>query len=248
MNILLTNDDGYHAKGLQLLRRVMANHSTWIVAPDGERSAISHAITLWDPLRAQPLSDREYIASGTPTDCAYLGLHGLLSETPDCVLSGVNHGPNLGIDVLYSGTVAAAMEAARINVPAMALSLATHRPEDKDWKLVEERIPELFDLFVKLQKDDPSLLLNVNFPPLRAGHTPKIRLTRLGEVVYPQHIDEKFDPRGRPYYWIGGKPPTWDTDPETDCGCILAGDISVTPLKLDITHTSLLQKLRNQLS
>ena len=248
MKILLTNDDGYHAKGLQLLRRAMSSHELFVVAPDRERSAISHAITLWEPLRAQALSETDYLSSGTPTDCAYLGLHGLLEATPDCVLSGVNHGPNLGIDVLYSGTVAAAMEAARLNVPTMALSLATHRPSEKDWELVERMLPEVFALFLTLQAELSGHVLNVNFPAAREGHTPALRMTHLGQVVYPQSIEEKQDPRGRPYYWIGGEPPRWGEDPQSDCGCVLGGDISITPLKLDMTDQTLLQKLREKLS
>ncbi|MFH1145236.1 MAG: 5'/3'-nucleotidase SurE [Candidatus Eisenbacteria bacterium] len=236
MNILLTNDDGIDAVGLDTLRRSLEGFGElWVVAPEREHSAASHALTLHDPLRVRRLGERVFSISGTPTDCvlvAVRGIRGLMEPKPDLIVSGINHGPNMGDDITYSGTVAAAIEGRLLGLPALAFSNAAWHPEH--WEASGEVVRRVAKLFL----DDPRLrasLANVNIPDLPLSEIRGIRVTHLGKRKYRDEIEARTDPRGRMYYWIGGEPPVWEPDPESDFGAVSSGCVSVTPLRLDWT-------------
>lgn len=230
--LLLTNDDGIHAPGIQALRRAFSERwDILAVAPDRERSAASHALTLNHPLRANRLADDQIAVDGTPTDCVMLALKGLLDKYPSFVVSGINAGANLGDDVLYSGTVAAAAEATVLGVPSLAVSMVEPEQTDLDWAAditgtIVSRVMEHHPL-------PDGVFLNVNLPPVWSGK--KIEVTSLGTRSYRDVIIEKTDPRGRPYYWIAGQVEKWNGSAECDFAAIDRGNISVTPLHLDMT-------------
>ena len=242
MRVLLSNDDGVHAPGLKALAAAFEGDEVWVVAPDREQSASSHAISLHRPLRIQELSPRWYTVDGTPTDAVYVGLnHVLRAARPDLVVSGINHGPNLANDVLYSGTVAAAMEGALLGVNALAVSLAAPPPHDFG---EAARFAVSLARRVASSPQAAPLLLNVNVPP---GRIRGYRFVRLGKRTYGNEVVEKTDPRGRKYYWIGGEGgPTNEDIPGSDCNAALMdGLVSVTPLHLDSTHDAALSELRS---
>jgi len=242
VRVLLSNDDGVHARGLEALAAAFEGDEVWVVAPDREQSASSHAISLHRPLRMIELAPRRYAVDGTPTDAVYMGLNLVLRRTPpDVVVSGVNHGPNLGNDVLYSGTVAAAMEAALLGVNALAVSLAGTPPHDFS---EAARFAVALARRVVASPPPAPLLLNVNVPP---GPVRGYRFARLGRRTYGNEVVEKVDPRGRKYYWIGGEGgPTNEDIPGSDCNAaLLEGLVSVTPLHLDSTHDAVLQEMRS---
>jgi 5'/3'-nucleotidase len=238
VRVLLSNDDGVDARGLAALAAAFPDDEVWVVAPDREQSASSHAISLHRPLRMLPVGERRFAVDGTPTDAVYLAInHVMRGMRPDVVVSGVNHGPNLGNDVLYSGTVAAAMEGALLGVHAIAISLAARAPHDFGpaaafaaglaRRLLAEPAPA-------------PMLLNVNVPP---GPIRGFRLTRLGQRTYGNEVIEKQDPRGRSYFWIGGDASHRDI-PRSDCNTVLDdGLVAVTPLHLDLTHDAALSGL-----
>ena len=242
MRVLLSNDDGVHAPGLKALAAAFDGDEVWVVAPDREQSASSHAISLHRPLRIHELAPRWFAVDGTPTDAVYMGLNHVLRDArPDVVVSGINHGPNLANDVLYSGTVAAAMEGALLGVNALAVSLAGPPPHEFD------EAARFAVALVRLVASTPQpapLLLNVNVPP---GRIRGYRFVRLGKRTYGNEVVEKTDPRGRKYYWIGGEGgPTNEDIPGSDCNAaLLDGLVSVTPLHLDSTHDAVLQELRS---
>jgi 5'-nucleotidase len=242
VRVLLSNDDGVHAGGLRGVASAFASDEVWVVAPDREQSASSHAISLHRPLRMIEVAPRWYAVDGTPTDAVYMGLNLVLRDArPDVVISGVNHGANLGNDVHYSGTVAAAMEGALLGVPAIAVSLAAPPPHD-----FAEAARFTVALARQLVASAPPapLLLNVNVP---AGRIRGYRFTRLGRRTYGNDVVEKTDPRGRKYYWIGGEGGARNEDiPGSDCNAVqLDGLVAVTPLHLDSTHDAVLQQLRS---
>jgi 5'-nucleotidase len=241
VRILLTNDDGIRARGLDLLRRALAPFAeVWVVAPDREQSACSHALSLNDPVRVHRIEDRVFALTGTPTDCvlfAIRGIDGVLDPHPQMVIAGINHGPNLGDDVTYSGTVAAAMEGAMLGLPAIAFSNTSWRPQQMEASAeVAARIVQGL-----LGRELPSrLLLNVNFPDVPVSEMLGLRATRLGKRVYRDVVVAEKDPRARPYYWIGGDPPVWESDPDSDFEAIDSACVSVTPLLTDWTaHSSI---------
>ena len=240
MRVLLSNDDGVHAAGLRALAAAFEGDEVWVCAPDREQSASSHAISLHRPLRIHEVAPRWHAVDGTPTDAVYLGLNLVLQgRWPDVVVSGVNHGPNLGNDVHYSGTVAAAMEGALLGVPAVAVSLA--HPPPHDFAQAARFAAGLARALVASRPAAP-LLLNVNVP---AGPVKGWRLTRLGRRTYGNEVVGKTDPRGRRYYWIGGEGGAIDEDiPGSDCNCVtFDGLVAVTPLALDATHDAALAGL-----
>lgn len=240
MRILLSNDDGVHAAGLRALAAAFAGDEVWVVAPDREQSASSHAISLHRPLRVHEVTPRWWSVDGTPTDAVYVGLHHVLKgKLVDLVVSGINHGPNLANDVHYSGTVAAAMEGALLGVRALAISLAAPPPHD-----FTEAARFAAALARRVAAAPPApqeetLLLNVNVPP---GPVRGFRVTPLGRRTYGNTVVEKIDPRGRRYYWIGGEGGAQNDDiPGSDCNTVLIdGLASVTPLRLDSTSAGLL--------
>lgn len=243
MKILISNDDGILARGLEVLAsacRPIADVS--VVAPDREQSGASHSLTLGRPLRATPRPDGSVQVDGTPTDCVLLSLGVLLDDRPDFVFSGVNHGPNMGEDVLYSGTVAAAMEGLSLGIPGVAFSLAS---DDVD--LLESQRPWLDRLVRSITRvpDFPGeTLLNVNLPPKPGEEIQGIRVTTLGKRVYSDSLIRTKDPWGRTGYWIGGGQIEWSGREDSDFKAVREGYISVTPLHVDLTNYDLLEDVR----
>jgi 5'-nucleotidase len=238
--LLLTNDDGYHSEGIQVLADALESvGEVWVVAPDRENSAVSHALTLQRPLRMKRLSDRHFVVDGTPTDCVTLGLCEVLKgRAPDLVVSGINFGANMGVDVHYSGTVAAAFEAVILGVPAIAISQVLGEPFSfvhaaRVARLVVRRALDLGLL--------PGTLLNVNVP---AQAPIGMRFTALGKRRYTEGVVVDTDPRGKTCYWIGGGEPVWEDIPGTDFPTVAEGHVSITPLHLDVTEPALLEVLR----
>ena len=242
MRILITNDDGYLAGGLRVLAGAAAGlGDIQIVAPDREQSATSHSLTLHYPLRVRTTDDGILVVDGTPTDCVVLAIGELLNERPDFVLSGVNHGANLGDDVLYSGTVAAAMEATILGIPAVALSYTGKDPEKLPaWTPLLSRILEQ----LLLRDDLPGeTLFNVNLPSVTPDQVAGVRITTLGRRAYVGSLTRAADPNGREYFWIGGGESTWWGSEESDFRAVHDGFISVTPLHLDLTNYRLLSEI-----
>jgi len=241
VRILLSNDDGVHAAGIRALAAAFAGDEVWVVAPDREQSASSHAISLHRPLRVHEVSPRWWAVDGTPTDAVYVGLNHVLKDArPDLVVSGVNHGPNLANDVHYSGTVAAAMEGALLGVSALAISLAA--PPPHDFTHAARFAAALAHRVASSPPAGGTFLLNVNVPP---GPVRGFRVAPLGKRTYGNAVVEKVDPRGRHYYWIGGEGGAVNEDiPGSDCNTVLLdGLASVTPLRLDSTHAELIPAL-----
>jgi len=228
--ILVTNDDGVFSEGIKLLAAALAEIAEVIVvAPDREQSASGHSLTLSRPLRMRQLEDNVYSVDGTPTDCVNLAVLWLLeNEPPDLVASGINFGVNMGDDVTYSGTVSATFEGTLLGIPSVAFSQEVGEPFSfSNAASFARRLVEL--LFThELPKD---LLLNVNIP---AGDVRGVSLTKLGHRVYKQSVVEKTDPRGQRYFWIAGTP-EWESGTGTDYDALTSGQISVTPLHLDLT-------------
>jgi 5'-nucleotidase len=233
MRFLLSNDDGIQASGLAALERVIRElGSVDVVAPDRERSGAGHSLTLHHPLRVAEITPSHWAVSGTPTDCVLLALEELLPERPDWVLSGINHGPNMGEDVTYSGTVAAAMEGTILGIPSIALSIGGR--EDFQFDALEETLRRLVQTLLEYPLE-ANQLLNVNIPNLPPEKIRGVRVTRLGSRQYHDAVVRQQDPRGRDYFWIGGSGPEWATDERSDAFAIAEGYISLTPLRLDMT-------------
>jgi 5'-nucleotidase len=236
--ILVTNDDGVHAAGLQALAAALDElGEVYVVAPDREQSAVGHALTLHRPLRVDQVGERRFAVNGTPSDCVNLGVLGLLPEPPVLVVSGINHGSNLGDDVTYSGTVSAAMEGTLLGVPSMAVSQAEGEVAGFE---AAGRVAQLVAARLLVEGLPAKTLLNVNVP---RGEVSGIRMTRLGHRVYREKVIQEVDPRGRPYYWIGVGPPEWREDEASDIAAVHAGLASVTPLHLDLTHFGALGRM-----
>jgi 5'-nucleotidase len=243
MRLLLTNDDGILAHGIEcLIAAAEPLGEVTVVAPDREQSATSHSLTLHHPLRPVPRGERRWQVDGTPTDCVMLAVEALMPEKPDFVLSGINHGQNMGEDVLYSGTVAAAMEGLALGIPSIAISFAGADLR-ADVSRLREQVPVLTPLLRRLTSL-PSFprdtLFNVNLPPVAADAVKGVRLTRLGRRVYSESVAPMRDPWGRQIYWIGGGAISWSGDDDSDFRAIDDGYISVTPLHLDLTHYDVL--------
>jgi 5'-nucleotidase len=241
VRVLLSNDDGIHAAGLRALAAAFEGDEVWVCAPDREQSASSHAISLHRPLRLHEQAPRWYAVDGTPTDAVYLGMnHVLKGRWPDLLVSGINHGPNLGNDVHYSGTVAAAMEGALIGVPAIAVSLAAPPPHDF---AEAARIAVALARALVASRPASPVLLNLNVP---AGPVRGWRLANLGKRTYGNEVVEKLDPRGRRYYWIGGEGGAINHDiPGSDCNAVTEeGLASLTPVRLDATEFAALGPLQ----
>jgi 5'-nucleotidase len=233
VNILVTNDDGIQAPALRVLGGELARLGrVTLVVPDRDQSATSHSLTLQRPLRIQRHEENVVSIDGTPTDCVLIAFHGLLDVKPDLVVSGINHGPNMGEDVFYSGTVAAAIEGSMQGVPAIAASLATHGPADftESARFIRRLVEEIARRGLEGKQ-----VLNVNLPHRPWNEIQGMRITRLGTRVYSDTLIEKTDPRGRAYYWIGGQDPVWESHEGTDFHAVEHGHISVTPLSLDLT-------------
>ncbi len=240
--ILISNDDGIHSEGLKALRDALASlDEVVVVAPDRERSAVSHSLTLHRPLRAEEIRPGWYAVDGTPTDCVLLAVHRVLERRPRLVVSGINRGVNLGDDVHYSGTVSAAKEGTLLDIPSIAVSLAGRRAFRFD---AAARFAERLAAFTLDHGLPPNTLLNVNVPQAEDGTVPqRFEITRLGRRRYGDVIVEKTDPRGRAYYWLGGAEVERPGEPGTDLAAVASGAISVTPIHLDLTNYEYWEKL-----
>lgn len=243
--ILVTNDDGVHAPGLKVLTRIAKSLSkdVWVVAPDTEQSAASHSLTLRCPLRVRRFGPRRFSVDGTPTDCVLVALHRLMADSPTTlVLSGINHGANLGEDVTYSGTIAAAMEGALLGVPSIAFSQMRDDEGLIHWATAERHGPDIIRKLASFAWA-PELLVNVNFPPRPPDRVAGVRICRQGRRDTATEVVEGRDPAGREYLWIGDFLNDETSDPDTDLAAVMDGAISITPLHLDLTHSATLERL-----
>lgn len=241
--ILLSNDDGIHAPGLSALRAALSSLGrVVVVAPDRERSGAGHSLTLDVPLRIDTVAEDVVSVNGTPTDCVLLAVRNLLTSPPDLLVSGINRGSNMGDDVTYSGTVAAAMEGTLLGIPSVAVSLATSEDGHYDYGCAADIALKLVRLVLKLgiPKDT---LLNVNVPNLPREEIRGVRTSKQGRQIYDDPIVEKTDPRGRNYYWIGGPRARREKRPDTDAAVVAQGFVSVTPVGLDLTDYAAMKVL-----
>lgn len=241
MKILVSNDDGYLSKGITALASALAEIAdVTVMAPDRNHSGASNSLTLHSPLRVHKVDENRYFVNGTPSDCVHLALTGFLDEDPDIVVSGVNHGANLGDDVIYSGTVAAAMEGRFLGLPAIAVSLVGQHGQHFD---TAARVA--VDLVQKLQNKPLSsdIMLNVNVPDLPYEDLTGVQPTRLGFRHRSEHIVKTRDPHGRSIYWIGPAGTGQDAGPGTDFAAIENGAVAVTPLKVDLTRHEMVPQL-----
>lgn len=234
MRILVSNDDGVLAPGIRALANELSSIARiHVMAPDRNRSGASNSLTLSRPLRVRELDNGHYSVEGTPTDCVHLALTGFLDPGIDMVVSGINDGSNLGDDILYSGTVAAAMEGRYLGLPAIAVSMAGDNIQHYDTAAVIVR-----QLVLKLRANPLPLktILNVNVPDLPLNKIAGMDITRLGTRHSAEPIVKELDPRGRPIYWIGPSGPEADAGPGTDFYAVAQNRVSITPLQLDLTH------------
>jgi 5'-nucleotidase len=240
--ILVTNDDGINAPGIHALFKAMSEiGDAYIVAPDRERSAVSHSLTLHRPLRIEELRERVYHTNGTPTDCVALAITKILPRKPDLVAAGINRGANLGDDVTYSGTVSAAMEGTLLGVPSFAISLAGERPYHYD--VAAPFAVEVARYILNKNLPDDTLL-NVNVPNKQKEALKGIRITRLGRRAYDNAIQDIYSPWGEKHFWIGGGKPLWEQGEDMDMQAVFDGYVSVTPVHLDLTNYAALEMLK----
>ena len=238
-HILLTNDDGYDAAGLKALAAALEDFATLsIVAPNGEKSGAAQSLTLRQPIVVHPKSERHWAVDGTPADAVIVALHGLLPEKPDLVISGINHGANMGENVYYSGTVGAARESALHHIPSIAISLSAKK-DNLNFANAARIARSAAELVLKNGLPD-QVLLNINVPePWKGG----VKFTRQSKKITRNQLTEGKDPKGRTYYWIYEQKFEKDVEPDTDYHAVFAGDTSVTPLHLDPTHDESLNHL-----
>jgi len=247
MHLLISNDDGISAPGIQVLSdRMQALGKVTIVAPDQNRSGASNSLTLDSPVRLRKIAERTFSVSGTPTDCVHIALTGLLDKDPDIVISGINAGANLGDDVIYSGTVAAAMEGRFLGLPAIAVSLVfADRPDH--YETAAEAVASLVE---RLRKNPlpADTILNINVPDLPWREVKGFEVTRLGHRHRAEPVQKMLDPRGRPIYWIGPAGPEQDAGPGTDFDAVRRGFISITPIHVDLTRYQALDQVSGWVS
>jgi 5'-nucleotidase len=246
MKILLTNDDGIHAEGLWVLHeKLNVRHAVTVVAPDRERSAVGHGITLHQPLRTARVQvnggGMGYAVEGTPVDCVKIGLMEILDEKPDMVISGINPGANVGVNINYSGTVAAAKEAALYKVPAIAVSIQGRTDDAYDFAASFTR--SLAEHVYK--KGLPfGTFLNVNVPDIPGNTVAGVRISRQGTTLYKEYVEKRIDPRNRTYYWHGHDAQTSFDNPDIDCSALDENFITITPIKCDTTDYDMLEELK----
>lgn len=242
MNILISNDDGYLAPGIQVLAEVLNEltpHVT-VVAPERNRSASSSSLTLEHPLRLTQVKPNVYYVDGTPTDCVHLAITGLLQTEPDIVVSGINYGANLGDDVIYSGTVAAAIEGRFLGLPALAVSLASFEGKHFDTAAIVTRE------IIRQLRENPlpaETILNINVPDVPIGEIKGMKTTRLGNRHKSEGVVKAKDPRGKPIYWIGQAGAAQDAGPGTDFHAIENQCVSITPIHIDLTKYQVMEKV-----
>ncbi|MDE3015334.1 MAG: 5'/3'-nucleotidase SurE [Pseudomonadota bacterium] len=261
MRILVTNDDGIHAPGLKVLENIARalSKDVWVVAPEVEQSGASHSLTLHLPVRARKIAPRRFAVSGTPTDCVLLGLKEIIPSTSRAtnltrlstrtanhvhlILSGVNRGSNVGDDVTYSGTVAAAMEGAILGVPSIALSLLGADNGKMHWRTAQRHAPPLIKKLIKTGWPG-DVVINVNFPECPPEEVKGVRVCRQGKRLVSVRLTGRIDPKGRPYFWIGGEREDCADAPGTDIDLLQEGYVTVTPLTLDLTDDQVMLELK----
>jgi 5'-nucleotidase len=243
--ILVTNDDGFHAPGLDALEEIANELSSdvWIVAPEHNQSGAGHSLSITHPIRARQVNETKFAVEGTPTDCVLFAVKHLLKDRkPAVVLSGVNRGTNLADDVTYSGTIAGAMEGCLLSIPSIAFSQAFTHPHPVKWGTATHHGADVARRILAM--DLPrNVFVNVNFPDVVAASVKGTRVTRQGVRGFGGYIVERTDPRGGSYYWIAYAPGEHEVDDQADISAVREGYISVTPLHLDLTHEAMRRKL-----
>ncbi|MEW6605929.1 MAG: 5'/3'-nucleotidase SurE [bacterium] len=243
MNILLTNDDGIKAQGLHILRESLSKvGKVTIIAPDRERSASGHSLTLTHPIRVDEIDEDTFVTDGTPADCINISVLGILPKRPDLIVSGINPGPNLGEDVTYSGTVSAAMEGTLLNIPSFSISMGDYK--DPKFDFAGKFACKIASLILKHGLPSHTFL-NINVPNLSEEEIKGVSLTHLGKRTYQEELIKRTDPRGKVYYWIGSKCVMDEEGAEgTDVRAIKEGKISITPLHLDMTNYAVMPEFK----
>lgn len=253
MNILISNDDGIAANGIRVLTEELSKkHNVYVIAPDRERSAAGHSLTFHTPLRVEEIEEtntgakRTWVTTGTPGDCIKIGVNAILSEEeqPDFVISGINHGPNLGVEILYSGTVSCAMEGAMLGSPSIAVSLASMQSEYEDFRFAAQFTNSLLEKIKDFQLPKKSIL-NVNIPSLPAEDISGVEITELGGKLFTNDYEKRIDPRGKVYYWLAGELKNEPVDAPTDIAAIRNNKISITPITYEMTKTETITDLDN---
>lgn len=250
MRILLTNDDGIHAEGLMVLERIARQISDdiWVVAPESDQSGLAHSLTLNEPLRLREIDERRFALKGTPTDCVIMGVRELMPEPPDLILSGVNSGQNAADDITYSGTVAGAMEGAMLGARSVALSQAYDFHDGKRlvrWQTAEAHAPQILRKLIATDFP-PKTFINVNFPNCLPEEVKAVEITGQGAYIpHGLHMEKRHDGRGFPYYWLRFGRNVPEEREGSDIAAIAENRISVTPLKLDLTHEELRTELKS---
>ena len=255
MNILVSNDDGILANGIKaLIEALSKNHNVYVVAPDRERSAAGHSITLHTPLRVEEVdakygAKRCWMTTGTPGDCVKIAVNAILAndELPDMVISGINHGPNLGGDILYSGTVSCAMEGAVLGIPSIAVSLASLRTEYENFKLTAEFTSNLINKLGNY-KIPSKTVLNINVPGLEKEDIAGVVITELGKRIFSDRYERRVDPRGEVYYWMAGELINEPEDAKTDIAAVRNNKISITPITYDMTRKGFITELEDKIT
>lgn len=248
--ILISNDDSIYAEGIKVLEEIVTKITphVWVVAPENQMSAAGHSLTIHMPLRVKKYGERHYSVYGTPTDSVLFGAQVIMREfRPDLVLTGINHGQNTADDVTYSGTIAAAIEATLMHIPAIACSQDLNERGDTDrkpdWAVARDTLPRILES-LRGYEMDPYTLFSVNFPVTKSGVAPEIRVVPQGHYsMEDQEMAQLIDPRGKPYYWVGPPPVRDEKDQTRDVGALKAGHVTITPLTLNLTHEPALQKL-----
>lgn len=250
MRILLTNDDGLQASGICMLAAALRElGDIYVVAPDRERSGTGHGITVFNPIMVQKLDMPElaphvWVVDGTPADCVKLGISALLDSPPDYVVSGINRGPNLGTDVLYSGTVSAAVEGVIMGVPSLAVSLTSYQ-HGEDYSFAARFTRAVLR---RIHQDgiDKDTILNINIPAIPRSEIKGLRITKLGSRKYENIFEERKDPRGRSYFWLAGDVIEEEQEKDSDVTAVNEGYISITPIHFDLTDYRLINKFRER--
>jgi len=249
MRILISNDDGIHSAGLKVLaEKLCKDHEVYVIAPDRERSAAGHSLTLHKPLRVEQVDIGVNVAkawetTGTPGDCVKIGISSILEKKPDLVISGINYGPNLGSDILYSGTVSAALEGAVLGFPSIAVSLfGDGHFLDSDFIYSAEFIAKFMGNIAQINFPKKTIL-NINIPAVDAEEIAGIQITKLGTRMFTDQYEKRIDPRGKTYYWMAGEFIRTEEAEGTDIMAIRNNKISITPVTFEITHKSIMPEL-----